>query len=154
MLCGLKVFHQPEPGVLLAEADHDLFEMRYRNLILATGARERFLPFPGWTLPNVMGAGGLQALVKSGLPIQGKRVVVAGTGPLLLAVASYLRKHGAEDARFYYQRGINAVIFGVGGNGLHGPAEYVDTTTIIPYYRALKEFLREPRGQEQASPNG
>jgi NADPH-dependent 2,4-dienoyl-CoA reductase/sulfur reductase-like enzyme len=43
-----------------------------------------------------MGAGGLQALVKSGLPIQGKRVVVAGTGPLLLAVAAYLKKHGAE----------------------------------------------------------
>jgi NADPH-dependent 2,4-dienoyl-CoA reductase/sulfur reductase-like enzyme len=64
--------------------------------VLATGAREKFLPFPGWTLPNVMGAGGLQAMVKSGLPIRGKRVVVAGTGPLLLAVAAYLRKHGAE----------------------------------------------------------
>ena len=54
-------------------------------MILATGARELFLPFPGWTLPNVMGAGGLQALVKSGLPIDGKAVVVAGSGPLLLA---------------------------------------------------------------------
>jgi len=94
--CGMKVFHQPEAGVLLAEANDDLFELRYRNLILATGARERFLPFPGWTLPNVMGAGGLQAMVKSGLPIRGKRVVVAGTGPLLLAVAAYLRKHGAK----------------------------------------------------------
>jgi len=44
----------------------------------------------------VMGAGGLQAMVKSGLPVQGKRVVIAGTGPLLLAVAAYLKKHGAE----------------------------------------------------------
>ena len=43
-----------------------------------------------------MGAGGLQAMVKCGLPIRGKRVIVAGTGPLLLAVAAYLRKHGAE----------------------------------------------------------
>jgi NADPH-dependent 2,4-dienoyl-CoA reductase/sulfur reductase-like enzyme len=43
-----------------------------------------------------MGAGGLQAMVKSGLPIRGKRVVVTGTGPLLLAVAAYLRSHGAE----------------------------------------------------------
>jgi NADPH-dependent 2,4-dienoyl-CoA reductase/sulfur reductase-like enzyme len=43
-----------------------------------------------------MGAGGLQAMVKSGLPVRGKRVIVAGTGPLLLAVAAYLRKHGAE----------------------------------------------------------
>jgi NADPH-dependent 2,4-dienoyl-CoA reductase/sulfur reductase-like enzyme len=96
MLCGMKVFHQPEPGVLLAESADDLFELKYAKLILATGARERFLPFPGWTLPNVMGAGGLQAMVKSGLPISGKRVVVAGTGPLLVAVAGYLRKHGAQ----------------------------------------------------------
>jgi NADPH-dependent 2,4-dienoyl-CoA reductase/sulfur reductase-like enzyme len=71
-------------------------ELSYESLVLATGARERFLPFPGWTLPNVMGAGGLQALVKTGLPIEGKRVVVAGSGPLLLAVAAYLRGHGAN----------------------------------------------------------
>ena len=95
-LCGMRVFHQPEPGILLAEGADNLMELSYRNLVLATGARERFLPFPGWTLPNVMGAGGLQAMVKSGLPIRGKRVVVAGTGPLLLAVAAYLREHGAE----------------------------------------------------------
>jgi D-hydroxyproline dehydrogenase subunit alpha len=95
-LQGKRVFHQPDGGVLLAEGLDDVCEIGYRTLILATGARERFLPFPGWTLPNVAGAGGLQALVKSGLPIKGKRVVVAGTGPLLLAVASYLRKHGAE----------------------------------------------------------
>lgn len=95
-LCGVRVFHQPEPGVLLAETKDKVCELRYDKLILATGARERFLPFPGWTLPNVMGAGGLQAMVKSGLSIHGKRVVVAGTGPLLLAVAASLRKHGAE----------------------------------------------------------
>jgi len=96
LLCGKRVFHHPEAGVLMAEGLDDVWELSYRHLVLATGARERFLPFPGWTLPNVMGAGGLQALVKSGLPIRGKRVVVAGTGPLLLAVASYLRKQGAE----------------------------------------------------------
>ncbi len=99
ILSGLRVFHQPEAGVLLAEgAAEDVYELRYEQLIVATGARERFLPFPGWTLPNVMGAGGLQAMVKSGLPIRGKRVVVAGTGPLLLAVAAYLRKQGTEVA--------------------------------------------------------
>lgn len=93
---GKRVFDNPEPGILLAEGSQDLVELRYHNLVLATGARERFLPFPGWTLPNVMGAGGLQALVKAGLPIRGKRVVIAGSGPLLLAVAAYLHKHGAE----------------------------------------------------------
>jgi NADPH-dependent 2,4-dienoyl-CoA reductase/sulfur reductase-like enzyme len=96
VICGARIFHQPEPGILHAERADDLFELRYRHLVLATGARERFLPFPGWTLPNVMGAGGLQALVKCGLPISDKRVVVAGSGPLLLAVAAYLIERGAK----------------------------------------------------------
>jgi NADPH-dependent 2,4-dienoyl-CoA reductase/sulfur reductase-like enzyme len=98
VLAGTTVFHQPEPGVLRAETAEDLYEVSFKKLVLATGAREGFLPFPGWTLPRVMGAGGLQALVKSGLPISGKRVVVAGSGPLLIAVAAYLRQHGAEIA--------------------------------------------------------
>ena len=53
-----------------------------------------------------------------------------------------LRKHGAADARFYYRHGIDAVIFGVGGDGLHGPDEYADIATIAPYHRALTRFLR------------
>ena len=114
VLCGLRVFHQSAPGVLLAEGQDQLCELRYGKLILATGARERFLPFPGWTLPNVMGAGGLQALVKRGLPIQGKRVVIAGTGPLLLAVAAYLRNKGAVIAAICEQTPWSALArFGV-----------------------------------------
>jgi NADPH-dependent 2,4-dienoyl-CoA reductase/sulfur reductase-like enzyme len=70
-------------------------QFRFEQLILATGARERFLPFPGWTLPGVFGAGGLPALVKGGYPVAGKRVVVAGTGPLLLAIAAHLTHDGA-----------------------------------------------------------
>ena len=96
LINGARVFEQAVPGTLLAETSEGVCALSYTNLVLATGARERFLPFPGWTLPNVMGAGGLQALVKTGLAIEGKRVVVAGSGPLLLAVAAYLRKRGAE----------------------------------------------------------
>jgi len=92
---GSRVFHA-DGGLLQAESDDSLYHFRFRSLILASGARELFLPFPGWTLPNVVGAGGLQALVKSGLSISGKRVVVAGTGPLLLAVAAYLSERGAS----------------------------------------------------------
>jgi NADPH-dependent 2,4-dienoyl-CoA reductase/sulfur reductase-like enzyme len=96
LITGARVFQQPSAGTLLAETPEGVSELTYKSLVLATGARERFLPFPGWTLPNAMGAGGLQALVKTGLPIEGKRVVVAGSGPLLLAVAAYLRRCGAE----------------------------------------------------------
>lgn len=86
---------QPAPGILLVDTDDGPRELAYHKLILAVGARERFLPFPGWTLPNVMGAGGVQSLLKSGFPVGGKRVAVAGSGPLLLAVAVTLREHGA-----------------------------------------------------------
>ena len=96
LINGARVFQHGAQKTLLTETATGVAEISYTNLVLATGARERFLPFPGWTLPNVMGAGGLQALVKTGLPIAGKRVVVAGSGPLLLAVAAYLRGQGAE----------------------------------------------------------
>ncbi|MEV0373661.1 NAD(P)/FAD-dependent oxidoreductase [Streptomyces sp. NPDC050636] len=70
--------------------------VRARSVLLATGAYERQLPFPGWTLPGVVGAGGAQAMLKSGLVLPGRRVVVAGSGPLLLAVASSLAAAGAS----------------------------------------------------------
>ncbi|AXE23494.1 FAD/NAD(P)-binding oxidoreductase [Streptomyces globosus] len=67
-----------------------------RAVLLATGSYERQLPFPGWTLPGVVGAGGAQAMLKAGLVLPGRRVVVAGSGPLLLAVAGSLASAGAR----------------------------------------------------------
>ncbi|MGA2651514.1 MAG: FAD/NAD(P)-binding oxidoreductase [Terracidiphilus sp.] len=93
---GWRVVDSPSRCVLRAEGNRVCRDLGYEQLVLATGARERFLPFPGWTLPNVMGAGGLDAMVRGGLPIAGKRVVVAGTGPLLLAVAAHLAHRGAR----------------------------------------------------------
>jgi len=96
LISGARIFASPADRRLALETLDGEFEIEYRSLILATGARERFLPFPGWTLPNVMGAGGLQALAKGGLPVEGRKVIVAGSGPLLLAVAHYMRSHGAD----------------------------------------------------------
>jgi D-hydroxyproline dehydrogenase subunit alpha len=93
---GAKVVARDSADVLVAETWERTLKLKFAKLVIATGARERFLPFPGWTLPGVMGAGGLQALVKSGLTVSGKRVVIAGSGPMLLAVAEYLRRAGAE----------------------------------------------------------
>lgn len=85
-----------EHASLRIEKNGNYIDLEYASLIVATGARELFLPFPGWTFPGVYGAGGLQAFVKSGFDISGKRIVVAGTGPLLMAVASGLRGAGAK----------------------------------------------------------
>lgn len=68
----------------------------YQRLILCCGARELFLPFPGWTLPGVTGAGGLQAQIKNGLSLRGERVAIAGSGPLLLSVAASVKRAGGK----------------------------------------------------------
>ncbi|MHB9007716.1 MAG: FAD-dependent oxidoreductase [Limisphaerales bacterium] len=100
---------------LLAETPTGVAEIAWQRLILATGARELFLPFPGWTLPGVLGPGGLHALSKSGWPIRGNRVVVAGTGPLLLAVADGLKQHGARVRLIAEQTPMSKVLrFGLG----------------------------------------
>jgi NADPH-dependent 2,4-dienoyl-CoA reductase/sulfur reductase-like enzyme len=84
-------------------------------LILATGARELFLPFPGWTLPGNFGPGGLQSLAKHGWPVAGKRIVLAGSGPLLLAVGGGLRKMGASIVSINEQAPLSRLIsFGAG----------------------------------------
>jgi len=95
-LAGTRVVDAPSPTELLVESRDGARTLRARSIVLATGARERFVPFPGWTLPQVLGAGGAQALVKTGWPVAGQTIVVAGSGPLLLAVADLLRAHGAR----------------------------------------------------------
>ncbi len=100
---------------VLAETWDKSFELSYKKLIIAAGAREVFLPFPGWTLPGIAGVGGFQALAKSGLPVHGKSVVVAGSGPLLLAVASSLQKLGARVRLIAEQATMQSVMrFGFG----------------------------------------
>lgn len=95
-VAGATVFDAPEPGVLLAELEGKALRVAYERLVLATGARELFLPFPGWTLPGVVGAGAAHALLAAGASFAGKRVVVAGSGPLLLVVAAALARGGAR----------------------------------------------------------
>lgn len=63
-------------------------------LILATGARERVVPCPGWTLPGVIGLAGATALLKGQGVAPGSATLVAGSGPLLYALAAMLLDRG------------------------------------------------------------
>ncbi|MER6180069.1 FAD-dependent oxidoreductase [Streptomyces sp. NPDC001652] len=72
--------------------------VRADAVLLATGGYEKVLPFPGWTLPGVVTAGGAQAMLKGTLAVSGRTAVVAGTGPLLLPVAAGLAAAGVEVA--------------------------------------------------------
>lgn len=101
VLCGTRVVGLGDrsagaeaPALILENAKRGWLQ-RSGQLLLCTGARELLMPFPGWTLPGVTGAGALQALIKAGMEVRGQRVVVAGTGPLLLAAAASARKAGA-----------------------------------------------------------
>ena len=84
----LHLLQQGRPGTLQADA-----------LLLATGATDRVLPFPGWTLPGVFTLGAAQVLLKAQAALLGPRVVFAGSGPLLYLVAwQYQQAGGAVQA--------------------------------------------------------
>lgn len=72
--------------------------VRCRALLVATGAYDRQLPIPGWDLPGVMAAGGIQAFIKSAGHAPGSRYVIAGTGPFLLPVAVNIQQAGGTVA--------------------------------------------------------
>ncbi len=94
---GTKVTALAEPRVLIVESSvGEGLSISFEQLIIAAGARERLLPFEGWTLPGVTGAGALQALIKGGMPVRGERVVLAGSGPLLIASQATARAAGAQ----------------------------------------------------------
>jgi NADPH-dependent 2,4-dienoyl-CoA reductase/sulfur reductase-like enzyme len=82
-----------EPGFVLRTRQGQISADR---VVLATGAHDRVLPFPGWTLPGVTTAGGAQALLKGQGVLVGRRIAVAGTGPFLLPVAVGLANAGAQ----------------------------------------------------------
>lgn len=120
---------------LLAEQDARAVHIGARALIIATGARERFLPFPGCTLPGIIGVGAAQALVKSGMSVHGRRVVVAGSGPLLFPVAASLQRAGATVALVAEQASASAVqrfAFGL----WRTPARIVDAARYRTQFRA------------------
>jgi D-hydroxyproline dehydrogenase subunit alpha len=79
--------HRPEQGSM---------EVRAKKVILAPGAHDMALPFPGWDLPGVMTAGAIQTLAKSQRVLPGKRIVLSGSGPFLLPVAALLAESGAN----------------------------------------------------------
>lgn len=151
-LAGATVFSIAPGFRVLAESDEGPWAVDAAQVILATGARELFLPFPGWTLPNVLGIGAAQALLKSGLSFSGKRVVLAGSGPLLLAVASTLARGGA-DVAFVAEQATRSAVLRFGASLWRDPGMIRDA---IAYRRGfagspyrLGAWIAEARGEER-----
>lgn len=100
-----KVDYRPDTLVWSAEGGKlDLLHhgamstLAYSQLIIATGATDRVLPFPGWTLPGVYTLGAAQVALKFQGCAIGSKVVFAGTGPLLYLIAYQYAKAGAKVA--------------------------------------------------------
>ncbi|OLL32352.1 FAD/NAD(P)-binding oxidoreductase [Burkholderia sp. SRS-W-2-2016] len=136
-------------GLLLESAQHGGVSITYERLILAAGARERLLPFPGWTLPGVTGAGALQALIKGGLPVRGERIVIAGSGPLLIAALATARDAGAHVIAVVEQAPAGEVAR-FGASLLREPAKLRQAFGLTRGFAGLRywtgSIVREARG--------
>lgn len=123
------------PHRLLLEDARQAWQLDFEQLILCCGAQELLLPFPGWTLPGVTGAGGLQALLKNGLSLRGKTLVIAGSGPLLLATAATARQAGARLLRVLEQAPATAVL-GFASQLWRWPSKLAQAVQLLtPAYR-------------------
>ncbi|WP_050479177.1 NAD(P)/FAD-dependent oxidoreductase [Herbaspirillum rhizosphaerae] len=89
---------QPEVIDLMNTSTLAADSLAWQDIIVATGATDRVLPVPGWTTPGVYTLGGAQVALKFQGCAIGRRVVLAGTGPLLYLVAYQYAKAGAEVA--------------------------------------------------------
>ncbi|MCK6452402.1 MAG: NAD(P)/FAD-dependent oxidoreductase [Alphaproteobacteria bacterium] len=111
-----KAAYAPNTGVWLVQKDRQLGIVRdgkagmvaARRVLIATGAQERPVPIPGWTLPGVMLAGAAQGLLKSAGMVPAGPVVLAGNGPLLYQLAAQLVAAGVKIAALLETRSERA----------------------------------------------
>jgi thioredoxin reductase len=96
MRVGTLVWGAFDDGILEVEHDNVCERLVSQRLIVATGAYERPIPFPGWTLPGVMTAGAAQTMLKAQFVVPGNRVMMSGSGPFQLPVSTQLLKAGAD----------------------------------------------------------
>lgn len=95
VLTGFTVWGVDEKNTVAVNAKGADSRVKAKTVILCAGAIERVVPYPGWTLPGVFTVGGMNIMIKSGA-LCGKRVLVAGSGPLLLVLAENLIRSGAN----------------------------------------------------------
>lgn len=152
------ITHISEATVWSIERDGNLFRVNYlqggeegsltaEKLILATGAYDRSLPFPGWDKPGSMTPGAAQSLLKGHGVLAGKRVIVAGTGPFLLPVATGLAESGAEIVGLYDAH--SPLRWALSPHALLlNPSKFLE---LIYYVRLLKRFNVRPQFRRAVS---
>jgi NADPH-dependent 2,4-dienoyl-CoA reductase/sulfur reductase-like enzyme len=110
------------------------------RILLATGASENAVNFPGWTLPGVMGAGAAQTMINVNRVLPGRRVLMLGSGNVGLIVTYQLMQAGAEVV------GIVEAANRIGGYGVHAAKV---SRAGVPFY--LGHTIVRATGDEQVS---
>ena len=93
---GTQVWAAGGPQLLFALGETRALVLRPRRLVIASGAYERAVPLPGWTLPGFMTTGAAQTLLRAYQVLPGRRVLLSGNGPLNVQVGAELVRAGAE----------------------------------------------------------
>lgn len=96
LLTGSAVVAIRDREVVVAPGEGPVFTVTAERILIAPGAHDRPVVFPGWTLPGVITAGAAQTLVKTQRVLPGERIVLAGSGPLALAFPAQLARYGAR----------------------------------------------------------
>jgi len=110
-----------------------------KNILLATGAQERPMPMPGWTLPGVMGVGAAQILMKSGGELPKGDIVIVGAGPLPLLITEQLHQVGRPVCAVVEPKGSSKLL--AASSQLLGAAAALKTSSKGAALLA-KRFLR------------
>lgn len=96
----------PDNRILLEIDETSSRQLTFETILLATGARERFLPFKGWTLPGVVSTGLLQVMMKSNGVLPARNMVIGGSGLFLYAAAYEFLKNKGKLLGLYEQTGM------------------------------------------------
>lgn len=146
------ITHISEATVWSIEKDGEIFRVNYlqggaessltaERLIIATGAYDRSLPFPGWDQPGSMTPGAAQAVLKGHGVLVGKKIIVAGTGPFLLPVATGLADSGAEIVGLYEANNPMRWLLSLHALLLN-PSKFAE---LAYYAKQLKKYRITPR---------
>ena len=118
VISGVTVWGAFRPDLLMARSDGCSWILRPDRLVLATGANERAVPLPGWTLPGVMTTGAAQTLLRSSQVAPGERVLLSGNGPLNMQVAAELVRAGVTVSALVEQADLRWWMNGRAGTGM------------------------------------
>jgi len=128
-----------DEGVALAVNGEEGMIVHPRKIIMATGASENPLAFPGWTLPGVVGAGAIQTMINVNRVPVGQRILMVGSGNVGLIVTYQLLQSGADVA------GIVEAMPKVGGYGVHSAKVRRAGVPIYTGYTILEAVPNEDK---------